>query len=193
MWAVHKFLPWTYYYIKGVNMLWQWKLARTVNVLTHWGRDKWHFLDDIFKCIFLNETVLISIKNSLKFVTKGHINNIPALVYIMAWRWPGDKPLSEPRMESLLTHICVTRPQWVKKIGLSARQSVCRKHGFRSVSYACLRIWIWNSICILAVAIDRTWLIFNDVTFKMAACHIGYFCFRTLTSVYPLNINSNIQ
>ena len=32
----------------------------------------------------------------------------------MAWRQPGDKPLSEPRMESLLTHICVTRPQWVK-------------------------------------------------------------------------------
>ena len=31
----------------------------------------------------------------------------------MASRRPGDKPLSEPRMESLLTHICVTRPQWV--------------------------------------------------------------------------------
>ena len=33
----------------------------------------------------------------------------------MAWRRPGDKPLSEPRMESLLTHICVIRPQWVNK------------------------------------------------------------------------------
>ena len=32
----------------------------------------------------------------------------------MAWRRPGDKPLSEPMMENLLTHICVTRPQWVK-------------------------------------------------------------------------------
>ena len=31
----------------------------------------------------------------------------------MAWRRPGDKPLSEPVMVSLLTHICVTRPQWV--------------------------------------------------------------------------------
>ena len=31
----------------------------------------------------------------------------------MAWCWPGDKPLSEPMMVSLLTHICVTRPQWV--------------------------------------------------------------------------------
>ena len=27
----------------------------------------------------------------------------------------GTEPLSEPMMISLLTHICVTRPQWVKK------------------------------------------------------------------------------
>ena len=39
-----------------------------------------HFPDDILKCIFLNENVLISIKISLKFVPKGQINNIPALV-----------------------------------------------------------------------------------------------------------------
>ena len=70
-----------------------------------------HFPDDIFKCIFLNENVLVLIKISLKFVHKGQINNIPALVYIMAWCRPGDKPLSEPRMQSLLMHICVTRPQ----------------------------------------------------------------------------------
>ena len=39
-----------------------------------------HFPDDIFKCIFLNENVLISIKISLKFVPKGQINNIHSLV-----------------------------------------------------------------------------------------------------------------
>ena len=72
-----------------------------------------HFPDDIFKCIFLNENVSIAIKILLKFVPKGPINNIPALVQIMAWRRPGDKPLSEPMMVSLPTHICVTRPQWV--------------------------------------------------------------------------------
>ena len=33
----------------------------------------------------------------MKFVPKGPINNIPALVQIMAWRRPGDKPLSEPK------------------------------------------------------------------------------------------------
>ena len=31
----------------------------------------------------------------------------------MAWRRLGDRPLSEPMMVSLLTHICVTRPQWI--------------------------------------------------------------------------------
>ena len=64
--------------------------------------------------IFLNENVWISIKISLKFVPKGQIDNIPALVQIMAWHRPGDKPLSEPMMVSLLTHICIMRPQLVK-------------------------------------------------------------------------------
>ena len=73
-----------------------------------------HFADDIFKCIFSNENKSISINISLKFVPQGRINNIPALVQILAWRRPGDKPLSEPMMVSLLTHICVTRPQWLK-------------------------------------------------------------------------------
>ena len=72
------------------------------------------FADDTFKRIFLNENVRISIKISLKFVPKGPINNIPALVQIMAWRRSGGKSLSEPMMVSLLTHIWVTRPQWVK-------------------------------------------------------------------------------
>ena len=55
-----------------------------------------HFADDIFKCIFLNENVWISIRSSLKFVPTGPIYNIPAMVQITAWRWPGDKPLSQP-------------------------------------------------------------------------------------------------
>ena len=73
-----------------------------------------HFADDISKCIFLNENVWILIKISLKFVPMGPINNIPALVLIMACRRPGDKPLSEPMIVSLSMHICVARPQWVK-------------------------------------------------------------------------------
>ena len=61
--------------------------------------------------IFLNENIRIPIKISLKSVPKVLINNILALVLIMAWHRPGDKPLSEPIMVRLPTHICVTRPQ----------------------------------------------------------------------------------
>ena len=67
-----------------------------------------HFLE--------NENVWIPIKISLKFVPTGPINNIPALVQIMAWHRPSDKPLSEPMMVRLPTHVCVTRPQWVKLV-----------------------------------------------------------------------------
>ena len=73
-----------------------------------------HFADDPFKCIFLNENVRISINFSLKFVPWGQINNIPALVQIMAWCPSGDKQLSVPMLASLPTHICVTWPQWAK-------------------------------------------------------------------------------
>ena len=72
-----------------------------------------HFPDDVFRCIFLNENICISIKISLKFVPKGPINNILVLVQIMAWRRLGVKPSYEPMMVRLPTHICVTRPQWV--------------------------------------------------------------------------------
>ena len=74
------------------------------------------FTDDTFKRIFLNENVRISIEISLKFVPKGPINKIPALIQIMAWRRPGDKPLSQPMMVKLLTHVRITRPQWVKSM-----------------------------------------------------------------------------
>ena len=72
-----------------------------------------HFTDDTFKHIFLKENVRILIEIPLKFVPKSPIDNIPALFQIMAWRRPGDKPLSEAMMVSLLMHICVARPQWV--------------------------------------------------------------------------------
>ena len=74
-----------------------------------------HFADDTFNRTFVNENVRISIKFSLKFVPKVPINDITSLVQIMAWCRRGDKPLYEPTLLSLLTHIWDTRPQWVLK------------------------------------------------------------------------------
>ena len=60
------------------------------------GQNGRHFADDIFRCIFVNEKFCILIKFSLKFVPNGPIDNNPVLVQIMAWRWIGAEPLSEP-------------------------------------------------------------------------------------------------
>ena len=51
--------------------------------------------DDIFKCIFLDESDIIQIQISPKFVPDSPIDYNPALVYIMARRRTGDKLLSE--------------------------------------------------------------------------------------------------
>ena len=77
-----------------------WCCQTTSHFLTHWGRDKMaaNILTTFSNVNFLNENIWISIKISLKSVPKGPIDNIPALVQIMAWRRPGDKPLSEPMM-----------------------------------------------------------------------------------------------
>ena len=102
--------------ITAVRDAWQQHTLYTgeqcVNTLR--ARQNWrYFADDIFKCILLHENAWIQNRISLKFVPKGPINNILWLVQIMAWRRRGDKLLSEPMMVSSLTHICVTRPQWV--------------------------------------------------------------------------------
>ena len=45
------------------------------------------FPDDIFKCIFLNENLWISINIPMKFVPKGPIKNIPALFHYLKQWW----------------------------------------------------------------------------------------------------------
>ena len=77
-------------------------------------------MDAIFQTTFSNGFSWMKmhefrLKLTLKFLPKELINNIPALVQIMAWHRPGDKPLSEPIMVSLPRHICVTRPQWINR------------------------------------------------------------------------------
>ena len=78
-------------------------IAHPVNTLRPIQNGR-HFPDNNFKCIFLDEDVWISVKISLIFVPNGPIYNIPAMVQIMTWRRPGDKPLSEPTMVSSLRH-----------------------------------------------------------------------------------------
>ena len=96
----------------------------------------WHFADNIFKCIFSDENIWILINILLKFIPKGRINIIAALVQIMAWCRPGDRPLSETMMVSLLMHICITWPQWVN-ICIKERFNFAKVYikSFQSQSY----------------------------------------------------------
>ena len=66
----------------------------------------------------------------------------------------------------------------------SVHPSVCRRHGFQSISQVCFRISFWNFICVLMVVIGRGLLIFSNVTFKMAT---WIFWFPDFT--LPSNIN----
>ena len=111
-WADNKSSPKPWWWPRYVMLCIWWPWVNTLRS----RRNGQHFADNIFKRIFFS-VVQILIKISLKFVPKGPINNILALVQVMAWRCPGNKPLSEPMLVSLLTHVYVTRPQWVNTSG----------------------------------------------------------------------------
>ena len=73
-------------------------------------------------------------------------------------------------------------------VRLSVCPSVCRRHGFRSISQVCFGISISNFICMLMVAIGRSLLIFSVVTFKMAAWR-PYWIFWFPGSNFSLALN----
>ena len=75
-----------------LNLFWL-----TVNTLRP-RQNGQHFPDNISKWIFLNGNAWILIEISLKFVPKGGNYNMLALVQIMDWCWPGNKPLFDPKM-----------------------------------------------------------------------------------------------
>ena len=93
-------------------------LIETYLTLTHWGRDKMADISqtimqaNAFSWMKILEFRLIfhwSLLLRVKLTIFQHCR-----VQIMAWCRSGDKPLSEPMVVSLQTHIWVTQPQWVK-------------------------------------------------------------------------------
>ena len=60
------------------------------------GQNGCHFPYDIFERNFMNENFFYFDSNFTEIFLNGPVNNILALVQIMAWRRSGDKPLSEP-------------------------------------------------------------------------------------------------
>ena len=79
-------------------------------------------------------------------------------------------------------------------VRLSVRPSVCRRHGFRSISQVCFGISISNFIYMLMVAIGRSLSIFSNVTFKMAAWRPYWiFWFPDSNFTLALNISFKLQ
>ena len=64
---------------------------------------------------------------------------ISALVQVMAWRRPGDKPFSEPMMVRLVMHICHTQPHWVK---------ACEEFPYWSDDILIWKYGLWASITV---------------------------------------------
>ena len=133
------------------TLVMKWLLYCCINSL-RLRQNRRHFVDAIFKCIFLNENVLISIRISLNSIPRCSVYNIPALVLIMACRRAGDKPLSEPMMIILLTCICVTQPQWVKYhrpigVGLGWQYESCGHDGKHNIMKTLF--WIMGTIIVL--------------------------------------------
>ena len=103
------------YYLNTVNHTKSSKIhVKVINTLRLIQNSR-HFTDVIFKCLF--------------FVSRGQINNVPVLVQIMASCQPGNMPLSEPMMAILLTHICITQPQWFNSNNY-ARNIRNTEHGY---------------------------------------------------------------
>ena len=77
----------------------------------------------------------------------------------MAWHRPGGKPLPEPMMAILMTHICVSRPEWVN----------CMVSGVYSY------VVLWNQFTV------------SDSVFNFWDCLLGYFNFHSLTLHWDYN------
>ena len=70
-----------------------------------------HFTDEIIDtCILYCKNIVLFIHVSLKIISKCPIYNKPTLVQIMAWRWVGNKPLSDQWWPGLLMYKCHPSP-----------------------------------------------------------------------------------
>ena len=84
-------------YIKSQKLP-NWPISKELGLgrmlLPHWKL----LLQMTFQMHFLEWKLLHFDSNFTEFVPNGPIDNIPALVQIMAWRLLGDEPLSAPMM-----------------------------------------------------------------------------------------------
>ena len=127
--------------------------------------------DAIFNRIVLNENVWISIKVSLKFVSKGPIDIDRALVKVRVWRRTGDKPLPEPMLTKLIDAYVRHQGEMGKKIVLNPAALyfiviVCYCNAHQLDEY--LHPWLPLSMYILYYIVLKISLLFDSVAHDRA-------------------------
>ena len=102
--------------------------------------------------VFLYENSIIPIRISLKFGPRSPIDNKPALVQVLAWRWIGDKPLSELMLPYFTdAYICGTRGRWVKGNSVWAIEL-----DQESYSMICILSWTVWSLLYMQISLNRS-------------------------------------
>ena len=125
-----------------------WPLSRTSSILL-----RYYFAGDNLKCITLNESICISFRISLKFVTKGPINKKPSV--------GSHNAMAPKRRQAIIWRIySIYRPTAKLSRSLVGLRFSCRPcsnyifilgltpgfHGFGKREEKHLSLWIW---CVL--------------------------------------------
>ena len=135
--------------------------------LRHWGGSNMVAIFQTFSCAFSWMKIQkFRLRFHWRFFPKRPINNIPEMVQIMTWRRTRDKPLSEPMMVSLLTHICVTLSHWVN--WLSIRQLF--------INLANVDLWssVTSEITFSEISIKLKFLVFKPQISVSSGCSSNF-------------------
>ena len=105
----------------------------------------------------------------MKFVPGGLIDNTSSLVQIMAWRWTGDKPLSEPMI--IYWHTYASQPWWVRYISVLTNTIhhfnifvLVRYLSVLSILLCCLTILVAaRTVYIISVGVTNLLQCFNNI------------------------------
>ena len=144
-------------------------------------------LEDLLRCWKMNGRSNVLLENQLYWRQSTGLDGNYRSRKIAARRWLHKYVGAECGASSFTWYL-------YQMCNTDVRPSVCRQHGFRSISQVCFGISISNFICMLMVAIGRSLLIYSDVIFKMAAWRPYWiFWFPDSNFTLALNINFKLQ
>ena len=135
---------------------------------------------------------------SRKFVSKKHIDNIPSLVQIIVSCLVGDKPLSQPTMVSLLTHICVTLLHVLSVdyncVCLMPFEWLMVVHLIKSCRTSSHNLWYFRSLQFILTSNIRInfWLNIRNIIFVVCVVKIGMRDLYPIGSIYSTSTSSMV-